>query len=140
APGVCSSVPWWAGGGVRRAGAAPPPLPCPPRPATCGPELADEQATASMAAAARAVTSMMGVAPMTAPRGRARPAGRGTAVPPEGDLWRFIVGLQSLRLRCLPAGDLPGAGVHGPDTIRLFPAAPARRGAGPAGAARRPGS
>src|SRR5262249_9180452 len=133
------SMSWSDWGWGPGCGAHPPRLPCPPRLATCGPELADEQATASMAAAARAVTSMMGVAPMTAPRGRARPGGRGTAVPPEGDLWRFIVGLQSLRLRCLPAGDLPGAGVHGPNTIRLFPAAAAPRGAGQAGAAGRHG-
>src|SRR5262250_1664133 len=84
------SMSWSDWAVVSRVGAAPPPLPCPPRLATCGPELADEQATASMAAAARAVTSMMGVAPMTAPRGRARPGGRGTAVPRRQELERLL--------------------------------------------------
>src|SRR6516162_971399 len=73
---------------IRDDTAAPPR--CPPRLATCGPDEDEEQAVMSRAAAKRAA-----VAAMTAPRWRARPGGRGMAALPEGDLWRFICGLQN---------------------------------------------
>src|SRR5262249_49098038 len=79
---------------------------CPPRLATCGVDEDEEQAVASRAAAKSAT-----VAPMTAPRVRARPGGRGTAVPPEDGLWRFIVGLQSVALEMPSSRRFTGGGV-----------------------------
>src|SRR6516165_319636 len=68
---------------------------------------ADEE----QAAASRAVAKRAAVAPMTAPRGRTRAAGRGTAVPPEGDPWRFICGLQSFALEMPSSRRFTGCGV-----------------------------
>src|SRR5215831_16497597 len=90
---------------VRRCGPVAPPW-CPPRLATCGPELADEQAAVSRTAARRVV-----VTAMSAPWGRARPAGRRTAAPSEGELWRFIVGLQSFALAMSSNWRFTGGGV-----------------------------
>src|SRR5215472_14043974 len=88
---------------VSRDDTAAPPW-CPPRLATCGPDEDEEQAAARRAAAPR-------VAPMSAPRRRARPAGRGTAAPPEGDLWRFICDLQSFVLEMPSSWRFTGRGV-----------------------------
>src|SRR5215471_6873809 len=99
------SMSWSDWAMVSLGGPAAPPW-CPPRLATCGPAADEEQAAASRAAAKRAA-----VTPMTAPRGQARPAGRGTAVPPEDDLWRFIVGLQSFALEMPSSRRFTGRGV-----------------------------
>src|SRR5262249_31730337 len=56
-------------------------------------------------------TKRVAAAPMTAPRWRARPAGRGTAVLPEEYLWGFICGLQSFALEMPSSRRFTGRGV-----------------------------